>query len=123
MAALCAWLSAECDVFLNRGSVVVPLTTDTDVPEPASSVVTNPASLVDTQVPPSLLWYPNLSGICIEIVLSHSGPPCLSEVGPVRLTRFVEMFLDTFYATVNKMIAVACFELPTRVEGTTAWGV
>ena len=60
-------------------------TTDTDVPEAASPVVTNPlnartspasaASLVDNHVPPStvqfrhcfqsFLWYPTLSWICI----------------------------------------------------------
>ena len=60
MAALHAWLSAQCDGFLNRGSVVPP-TSDIDVPE-AASVATNPlnastslpssARLVDNQVPP-----------------------------------------------------------------------
>ena len=68
----------------------------------------------------SLLWYPNAES-------SHSGPPSFSEGGPVRLTRFVEMSLDTYYATVNEMIAAGRFEhighASIRAEGTTAWGV
>ena len=56
-----AWLSAQCDGFLNCGSVVAPPTTNTDVPEAASPTVSNPlnartspasaAILLDNQVP------------------------------------------------------------------------
>ena len=140
MAALYAWLSAQCDGFLNRGSVVALLTTDIDVPEAASVVVTNPVnartspalaatSLVDIQVLPSTVspFSPEAPSVPtllpVPPVVSnhfadlhpnaescHSGPPSFSEGGPVRLTRFVEMSLDTYYATVNEMIAAGRFE-------------
>ena len=154
MAALHSWLSAQCDGFLNRGSVVPP-TTDIDVPE-AASVATNPLNtstslpssprLVDNQVPPSTVSPfslaappvptqnpapPVVSNPFVDLhpntESSHSGPPSFSEGGPVRLTRLVEMSLDTYYATVNEMIAAGRFEhighASIRVEGTTAWGV
>ena len=50
--------------------------------------------------------------------------------GPVRLTRFVEMPFDVYYARVNGMIQSGFFFLKTldelhtvRLEGGTAWGV
>ena len=56
-----------------------------------------------------------------------SCAPSFLEGRPVRLTRFVEMSLDKYYATVNEMITVGRFEhighASIRVEGTTAWGV
>ena len=54
---------------------------------------------------------------------SHSGPASFSKGGPVRLTRFVEMSLDTYSAKMNQVIAVGRFEhignASIRVERTT----
>ena len=62
--------------------------------------------------------------------LSSSGNPSLvvpfAEAGPVRLTRFVEMSLDS-YAHLNGMVSSGAFQhigrASIRVEGTSAWGV
>ena len=49
------------------------------------------------------------------------------EGGPVRLTRFVEISLDSYYARVQEMIQAGRFEhigrASIRLEGSTAWGV
>ena len=54
-----------------------------------------------------------------------SGP--FPEAGPVRLTRFIEMSLDNYYATVSEMVSLGRFEhighATVRVEGASAWGV
>ena len=63
--------------------------------------------------------------------LSSSGNPSpvvpFAEAGPVRLTRFVEMSLDSYYAHLNGMVSSGVFEhigrASIRVEGTSAWGV
>ena len=63
--------------------------------------------------------------------LSSSGNPSpvvpFAEGGPVRLTRFVEMSLDSFYAHLNGMVSSGVFQhigrASIRVEGTCAWGV
>ena len=50
-----------------------------------------------------------------------------TEGGPVRLTRFVEMPLDVYYARLNQMVSQGRFEhigrASIRLEGATAWGV
>ena len=50
-----------------------------------------------------------------------------AEGGPVRLTRFVEMSLDSNYAHLNQMISQGKFEhigrASIRLEGATTWGV
>ena len=50
-----------------------------------------------------------------------------AEGGPVRLTRFVEMSLESYYAHLNQMISQGRFEhigrASIRLEGATAWGV
>ena len=50
-----------------------------------------------------------------------------SERGPVRLTRFVEMSLDSCYAHLIQMISQGRFEhigrASIRLVGATAWGV
>ena len=63
--------------------------------------------------------------------LSPSGNPSLvvpfAKGGPVRLTRFVEMSLDSYYAHLNGMVSSGVFQhsgrASIRVEGTSAWGV
>ena len=59
-------------------------------------------------------------------VVSNRGSP-LPGAGPVRLTRFLEMPRDQYYATVNAMITAGRFnhigEASVRLEGQTAWGV
>ena len=49
------------------------------------------------------------------------------EGGPVRLTRFVEIPLDSYYARVQEMIQAGRFEhigrASIRLEGRSAWGV
>ena len=100
MAALYAWLSAQCHGFLNRGSVVAPPTTDTDVLMAAS--VTNPlnartspalaaTSLVDNQVVPSTVSpfsaeAPSVPTVLpVPPVVSNSVCiPTLNRLTPVR---------------------------------------
>ena len=49
------------------------------------------------------------------------------DAGPARLTRFLEMSLDNYYATVSEMVSLGRFEhighATVRVEGASAWGV
>ena len=112
-----------------------PLNARTSLPSSARLVdiqvlpsIVSPFSLAVPPVPSQLLLLPVVSNPFVDlhpnVESSHSGPN-FSEGGPVRLTRFVEMFLDTYYATVNEMIAAGRFEHighpSIRVEGTTAW--
>ena len=61
---------------------------------------------------------------------SGQPPPRVSrsvpvDAGPVRLTRFVDMSLENYYATVREMVSSGRFEhigrASIRVEGTSAW--
>ena len=48
------------------------------------------------------------------------------EAGPVRLTRFVDMSLENYYATVNGMVLARAFEhfghASVRVDGAFSMG-
>ena len=57
----------------------------------------------------------------------YGGGGPFPEAGPARLTRFLEMSLDNYYATVSEMVSLGQFEhighATVRIEGASAWGV
>ena len=104
----------------------VPDAPPRDAPCPSPFTSTAPA------VSPLGIAPPSVSSPFVDL----RGPPSVGaraptgshlEAGPVRLTRFVDMSLENYYATVNGMVLAGAFEhvghASVRVEGATAWGV
>ena len=68
----------------------------------------------------------NLEGRQVESARTVH-PEVHPEAGPVRLTRFVDMSLETYHASVSDMVSAGQFEhigrATIRIEGASAWGV
>ena len=137
--SLSTWLATQCEQFASGphqvAAVVSPspflnMQVETPVASPRSpfqNAVVNP---IDTSGPGSPIV---VSNPFVTMPVAAEPPPSQStypfqfpEGGPVRLTRFVEMPLDVYYARVNGMIQSGVFEDIGRATirlGGTAWGV
>ena len=140
------WLSSQVATFRGEGALPVPHSPPAD---PATEVHSPPVpspfaphphtvQLSPTASPrspfASVQTHAPLHGAVVSNPFAVSGPATppnrpspLPGAGPVRLTRFLEMPRDEYYATVNSLIVAGRFnhigEPSVRLEGQTAWGV
>ena len=130
---------AHCDRFMDRGSAP-----PSNLTRPAVSVSTSRSpenrdttvcaikprtvhSVLLLRVQGHVVDLPVVSSPFVN--LSSSGNPSpvvpFAKGGPVRLTRFVEMSLGSYYAHLNGMVSSGVFQhtgrASIRVEGTSAW--